>query len=92
LKERAWYVNTGVAFPLEDFAFDEAHDGWKTMGKKDLMEMYGNDVLKQHDIPSTEEIDALPDSDAEDEGEEEEIDLADTEDKEDKVMEVDEDL
>jgi hypothetical protein len=89
LKERARYVNTGVAFPLEDFAFDEAHNGWKTMGKKDLMECMGMTVRSSM-TSRTEEIDALPDSDAEDEGEEKEIDLTDTEDKEDKVMEVDE--
>ncbi|KAJ6503590.1 hypothetical protein C8R45DRAFT_1091367 [Mycena sanguinolenta] len=54
LKERARYVNTGVAFPLADFAFDEAHDDWKTMGKKEFMEMYGNDVLNLYDIPAPE--------------------------------------
>ncbi|KAJ6463052.1 hypothetical protein C8R47DRAFT_1238749 [Mycena vitilis] len=92
LKERARYVNTGVAFPLEDFAFDEAHEGWKTMGKKEFMEKYGDDVLDQYDIPSPEEINALPDSDAEDD-EEEEINLEDTEDEEDEEeMEVDDDL
>lgn len=91
LKERARYVNTGVAFPLEEFAFDEAHDDWKTMGKKEFMEMYGNDVLDQYDIPSAEEIDGLPDSDADDE-EEVEIDLEDTDDEEDEEMEVDQDL
>ncbi|KAJ7640002.1 hypothetical protein DFH06DRAFT_1478028 [Mycena polygramma] len=102
LKERARYVNTGVAFPLEDFAFDEAHDDWKTMGKKDFMEKYGNDVLEQYDIPSPEEIDALPDSDADDEEGEDEINLEDTEDEEgdesgdedkrQEEMEVDEEL
>ncbi|KAJ7818403.1 hypothetical protein B0H14DRAFT_2601283 [Mycena olivaceomarginata] len=92
LKERARYVNTGVAFPLEDFAFDEAHNDWKTMGKKDFMEKYGNDVLKQYDIPSTEEIDALPDLDANDEEGEEELNLEDTDDEVDEEMEVDEEL
>lgn len=86
LKERARYVNTGVAFPLEDFAFDEVHDDWKTMGKKEFMEMYGDDVLAQYDIPSAEEIDTIPDSDVDDD-EEVEIDLEDTEDEED--MDVD---
>ncbi|KAJ6450953.1 hypothetical protein C8R47DRAFT_1170681 [Mycena vitilis] len=92
LKERARYVKTGVAFPLKDFVFDEAHDDWKTMGKKEFMEKYGDDVLDQYDLPSAEEIDALPDSDAEDE-EEEEINLEDTEDEEDdEEMEVDDEL
>ncbi|KAF8173147.1 hypothetical protein K438DRAFT_1772251 [Mycena galopus ATCC 62051] len=90
--ECARYVNTGVAFPLEDFAFDEAHNDWKTMGKKDFMEKYGNDVLEQYDIPSPEEIDALPDSDADDEEGEEELNLEDTEDEVDEEMEVDEEL
>ncbi|KAJ7137193.1 hypothetical protein C8R44DRAFT_869253 [Mycena epipterygia] len=91
LKERARYANTGVAFPLEDFVFDEMHDGWKTLGKKEFMELYGKDVLDQYDIPSAEEIRALPDSDAED-GEEVEIDLEDTEDEAEDEMQVDEDL
>ncbi|KAJ7882547.1 hypothetical protein B0H14DRAFT_3128775 [Mycena olivaceomarginata] len=73
VKERARYVDTGVAFPLADFAFDEVHKGWKTMGKKEFMEMYGNDVLEQYNIPSPEEIAAIPNSDAEDD--EEEINL-----------------
>jgi hypothetical protein len=90
VKERARYVDTGVAFPLADFAFDEAHEGWKTMGKKEFMEMYGNDVLEQYNIPSPEEIAAIPNSDAEDD--EEEINLEDTDDEEDGEMEVDEDV
>ncbi|KAJ6546046.1 hypothetical protein DFH09DRAFT_880176, partial [Mycena vulgaris] len=81
LKERARYVNTGVAFPLAEFAFDKAHEDWKTMGKKEFMMIYGNDVLAQYDIPSAEEIDAIPDSDV-DGDEEVEIDLEDTDDDE----------
>ncbi|KAF8205248.1 hypothetical protein K438DRAFT_1757234 [Mycena galopus ATCC 62051] len=92
LKERARYVNTGVAFPLEDFVFDEAHDDWEKMGKQEFMEKYGNDVLELYDIPSAEEIDGLRDSDAEDDEEEVEIDLEDTDDEEAEEMEVDEDL
>ncbi|KAJ7760233.1 hypothetical protein DFH07DRAFT_957607 [Mycena maculata] len=92
LKERARYVNTSVAFPLEDFVFDEAHDAWKTMGKAEFMEMYGNDVLDQYDIPIQEEIDAIPPSDAEDE-EDVEINLEDTDsENEHDEMEVDEEL
>ncbi|KAJ6533949.1 hypothetical protein B0H10DRAFT_2246995 [Mycena sp. CBHHK59/15] len=90
-KERTRYINTGVAFPLADFAFDEVHDGWKTMGKKEFMEMYRNNVLAQYNIPDAEEIDAMPDSDADDE-EEVEINLEDTDDEEDREMEVDEDV
>ncbi|KAF8177753.1 hypothetical protein K438DRAFT_1978358 [Mycena galopus ATCC 62051] len=75
LKERARYANTGVAFPLEDFAFDEAHDDWKIMGKKEFMEKYGNNVLARYGILSAEEIEALPDSDADDKEEEEEMDI-----------------
>ncbi|KAJ7467624.1 hypothetical protein FB451DRAFT_989458, partial [Mycena latifolia] len=59
LKERARYVNTGVAFPLADFAFEMEHEDWKTMGKKEFMLMYGNDVLDQYDIPTEEEINAI---------------------------------
>ncbi|KAJ7195941.1 hypothetical protein GGX14DRAFT_574639 [Mycena pura] len=94
LKERARYVNTGVAFPLEEFAFDKAHDGWKTMGKVEFMAKYGNDVLTQYDIPTPEEMDGLPDSDIDDE-EDVEINLEDTDDDEDEAreeMQVDEEL
>ncbi|KAJ7757365.1 hypothetical protein DFH07DRAFT_711478, partial [Mycena maculata] len=82
LKERARYTNTGVAFPLKEFAFHEEHANWKKMGKKDFMFVYGNDVLAQYDIPSAEDIDALPKSDAEDDEEEAEIDLEDTDEEE----------
>jgi len=91
LKERARYVKTGVAFPLVDFAFDEVHDGWKTMGKKDFMEMYGNDVLAQYDVPSAEEIETIPDSDVDDD-EEVEIDLEDTDDEEEMDVDIPEDV
>ncbi|KAJ6559982.1 hypothetical protein B0H19DRAFT_1069691 [Mycena capillaripes] len=88
LKERSRYVNTGVAFPLADFAFDEAHDEWKTMGKKDFMEKYGNDVLEQYDVPTQEEIDTIPDSDV-DNDEDIEINLEDTDDED---MDIDEEV
>ncbi|KAJ7459005.1 hypothetical protein FB451DRAFT_1406171 [Mycena latifolia] len=91
LKERARYVNTGVAFPLADFAFEMEHEDWKTMGKKEFMLMYGNDVLDQYDIPTEEEINTIPDSDADDE-EEVEIDLKDTDDDEEEEMDVDADF
>ncbi|KAJ7200251.1 hypothetical protein B0H12DRAFT_1244470 [Mycena haematopus] len=94
VKERARYVNTGVAFPLEEFAFDEARNDWKTMGKKEFMEMYGNDILDEYEIPSIEEINALPKSDAKDDEDQEEIDLGDTDDEDDKddQMEVEDSL
>jgi hypothetical protein len=94
LKERARYINTGVAFPLEEFAFDEVHDAWKTMGKVESMVMNGNDVLAQYYIPTPEEMDRIPDSDVDDE-EDVEINLEDTDDEEDEAreeMEVDEEL
>lgn len=89
LKERARYVNTGVAFPLADFAFDEAHVEWKTMGKKDFMEKYGDDVLAQYDVPTQEEMDTIPDSDVDDD-EEVEINLEDTDDE--AEMDVDDEV
>ncbi|KAJ7732742.1 hypothetical protein DFH07DRAFT_968314 [Mycena maculata] len=78
MKERARNANTGVVFPLEDFVFDPVHEDWRTMGKQEFMEMYGNHVLAQYDVLSAGEIDVLSDSDADNEEEEE--------------MEVDEDL
>ncbi|KAJ7833813.1 hypothetical protein B0H13DRAFT_2370263 [Mycena leptocephala] len=88
VKERARYADTGVAFPLEQYVFNDAHAHWMKMGKADFMKAYGNEVLAKYNIPSPEEIAEQSDSDADDE-EEEEIDLADTDDSE---MEVDEEL
>ncbi|KAJ7204929.1 hypothetical protein GGX14DRAFT_645365 [Mycena pura] len=88
LKERARYVNTGVAFPLPALVFNPAHAGWKYLGKKEFMENYGYDVLEQYDIPSAEEIDVLPPSDAEDDEEVEEINLEDTDDEDEPEMEL----
>jgi hypothetical protein len=91
VREKARYVSTGVAFPLEAYAFNPAHSSWKTMGKSEFMKAYGKEVLDQYKVPSAEEIAALSDSDADDEEEEEEeINLADTDD--DSEMEVDEEL
>jgi hypothetical protein len=58
------------------------------------MEMYGNDVLAQYNIPTSEELDGIPDSDVDDE-EDMEINLEDTDDEEDEAreeMEVDEEV
>ncbi|KAJ6550328.1 hypothetical protein B0H19DRAFT_1265159 [Mycena capillaripes] len=89
VKERARYANTGVAFPLEPYAFAPEHAAWKKMGKAEFMEKYGNNVLKRYNIPSQEEIDAQSDSEDDGEvGEEEELNLADT----DSEMEVDEEV
>jgi hypothetical protein len=81
VKECAQYVDTGVAFPLAAIAFDSAHAAWKTMGKKEFMDKYGYDVLEQYNIPSAEEVNVIPNSNAEDE--EVEINLEDTEDEDD---------
>jgi hypothetical protein len=91
LKERARYANTGVAFPLAEYAFNPTHADWKKMGKSEFMKAYGNQVLALYNVPSAAEIAELSDSDADDEEEEEEeeINLADTDDSE---MEVDDEL
>ncbi|KAJ7657072.1 hypothetical protein B0H17DRAFT_1213603 [Mycena rosella] len=91
LKEHARYVNTGVAFPLAEFAFDKKYEDWKTMGKKKFMFVYGNDVLEEYDIPTAEEINGIPDSDVDDD-EEVEINLEDTDDDEDEEIDVDAEL
>jgi hypothetical protein len=88
VKERARYADTGVAFPLEKYAFAPEHAAWKKMGKAEFMTKYGNEVLKQYNIPSEEEIDELSDSEDEDEAREEEINLVDT----DSEIEVDDEL
>ncbi|KAJ7744759.1 hypothetical protein DFH07DRAFT_698316, partial [Mycena maculata] len=74
MKERARYIDTGIAFPLEQYAFNDAHAHWMKMGKAEFMKAYGNEVLAQYNIPTPEEITEQSDSDADDE-EEEEIDL-----------------
>ncbi|KAF7353436.1 hypothetical protein MSAN_01532800 [Mycena sanguinolenta] len=87
VKERARYVTTGVAFPLAQYAFNESHAQWMSMGKAEFMKAYGNEVLSLYNVPSAEEITELSDSDAGEElDDEEEIDLADT----DNEMDVDE--
>ncbi|KAJ7832021.1 hypothetical protein B0H14DRAFT_3712782, partial [Mycena olivaceomarginata] len=80
VKERARYTETGVAFPLPQYAFNKSHAHWLTMGKAEFMKAYGNEVLAQYHVPSAEEIAELH-SDADDEEEEEEIDLVDTDDE-----------
>ncbi|KAJ7870208.1 hypothetical protein B0H14DRAFT_2571458 [Mycena olivaceomarginata] len=88
VKERARYADTGVPFPLAEYTFTPVHEGWKKMGKVEFMKAYGKEVLQWYEIPTAEEIAALPNSDADDELDgEEEIDLADTDYSE---MEVDE--
>ncbi|KAJ7855688.1 hypothetical protein B0H13DRAFT_2357712 [Mycena leptocephala] len=57
LKERARYMNTGVAFPLEDIAFDEAHGDWKYMGKAEFMAMYGNEFWNEENEREEMEVD-----------------------------------
>ncbi|KAJ7243884.1 hypothetical protein B0H12DRAFT_1236243 [Mycena haematopus] len=47
------YSNNGIALPL--LKFHDAKD-WKTMGKADFMAKYGNEVLKQYNIPTEEEM------------------------------------
>ncbi|KAJ7652927.1 hypothetical protein B0H17DRAFT_1268968 [Mycena rosella] len=91
LKERARYVNIGVAFPLAEFAFNKKHEDWKTMGKKRFMFIHGNDVLEEYDIPKAQEINGIPDSDV-DNDEEVEINLENTDDDEDEEMDVDAEL
>ncbi|KAF7372994.1 hypothetical protein MSAN_00506700 [Mycena sanguinolenta] len=87
VKERARYADTGVAFPLVQYAFNDAHAHWMKMGKADFMKAYGNDVLALYNIPSVEEIAGLSDSEGGQEADdEEEINLADTDDE----MDVDE--
>jgi hypothetical protein len=80
VKERARYTETGVAFPLPQYAFNKSHAHWLTMGKAEFIKAYGNEVLAQYHVPSAEEIAELH-SDADDEEEEEEIDLVDTDDE-----------
>jgi hypothetical protein len=80
-EERTRYINTGVALPLAQFAFDESHKEWKTMGKKDFMAKYGNDVLKQYNVPSAEELDAFANTDDVEDKEEIELDLQGTDDE-----------
>jgi hypothetical protein len=86
VKERARYAMTGVAFPLEEYAFNPTHAKWLTMGKTEFMKAYGKDILAKYNVPSAEEIAELSDADDKEEEEEEEINLVDTKDE----MDIDE--
>ncbi|KAJ7029892.1 hypothetical protein C8F04DRAFT_962372 [Mycena alexandri] len=84
-REKAMYVDTGVAFPLEKFCNDQDVTKWAKMPAKQFMEKYGNDVLAQYNLPTPEEIAALgldKDYDADDDSDDESTDLEDTEDDE----------
>jgi hypothetical protein len=80
VKEHARYTKAGVAFPLPQYAFNKSHAHWLMMGRAEFMKAYSNEVLAQYHVPSAKEITELH-SNADDEEEEEEIDLVDTDDK-----------
>ncbi|KIK64470.1 hypothetical protein GYMLUDRAFT_56930 [Collybiopsis luxurians FD-317 M1] len=53
--QRAVHVcKNGVALPLEEDCEDVTE--WKNLSEDDFMDLYGNDVLKQYNIPTAEEI------------------------------------
>ncbi|KAF7357358.1 hypothetical protein MSAN_01331700 [Mycena sanguinolenta] len=56
IHEKAMYINTGVAFPLPKFCTRQHHSDWARMPAKEFMKKYGNDVLKQYNIPTPEEL------------------------------------
>ncbi|KAG5637582.1 hypothetical protein H0H81_004033 [Sphagnurus paluster] len=60
--EQADYIanRAHVALPLEQFCKTwEQCAAWKNLPKKEFMEKYGNDVLKQYQMPTQEELDQL---------------------------------
>jgi hypothetical protein len=86
--EKALYIGTGVAFPLAQFCNSNDHADWAKMPAKEFMKKYGDDVLKQYNIPTEEELAALRSidvNDGSDSSEHERTDLGDTD--EDDEME-----
>ncbi|KAJ7137632.1 hypothetical protein C8R46DRAFT_922438 [Mycena filopes] len=83
-REKAMYVDTGVAFPLPQFCTDEHVHKWAKLPAKEFMAKFGKDVLAQYNLPTAEEIAAL-DLDNEEgegnEGDDESTDLEDTDDE-----------
>jgi hypothetical protein len=53
-KEQYMYAKNGVALPLEEHCEDVTE--WKNLSEDDFMDLYSNDVLKQYNIPTAEEI------------------------------------
>ncbi|KAJ7777032.1 hypothetical protein B0H16DRAFT_1853201 [Mycena metata] len=87
-REKAMYIDTGVAFPLDKFCNDQDVAKWAKMPAKQFMEKCGNDVLAQYNLPTPEEITALgldKDCDADDDSDNKSTDLEDTD--EDDEME-----
>ncbi|KAE9386833.1 hypothetical protein BT96DRAFT_792675, partial [Gymnopus androsaceus JB14] len=60
LRERAMYMNNGVALPLPQHC-QSADDirRWRKLSTKKFMEEYGNNVLDLYDIPTEEELERL---------------------------------
>jgi hypothetical protein len=56
------------------------------MGKVEFMKAYGDEVLAKYNVPTAEEIAALGDSDADEQEDDSELDLANTD---DEKMDVD---
>ncbi|KAJ7197081.1 hypothetical protein C8J57DRAFT_1546280 [Mycena rebaudengoi] len=86
--EKALYIGTGVAFPLAQFCNSNDHADWAKMPVKEFMKKYSDDVLKQYNIPTEEELAALRSidvNDGSDSSEHETTDLGDTD--EDDEME-----
>ncbi|KAE9397510.1 hypothetical protein BT96DRAFT_71109 [Gymnopus androsaceus JB14] len=86
LRERAVYMNNGVALPMPQHCQSEADiRRWKKLNTKKFMEEYGNEVLDQYDIPTEEELERLDrneDTDNEaDEDDEDDEDFTDSEDE-----------
>ncbi|KAJ7922127.1 hypothetical protein B0H13DRAFT_2306004 [Mycena leptocephala] len=69
-KTRFAISKNGVALPLPQY---HANKDWKTMPKTAFMAKYGNEVLKQYDIPTPEEMDGQGNSGWEEDEVEEEV-------------------
>jgi hypothetical protein len=85
LRERASYIKDGihVALPLEEFCGTwEKCAEWKNLSDKEFMEKYGDDVLKDYNILTAEELEQLEklQEDGEEEEVENDLDLTDGDD------------
>ncbi|KAF9455477.1 hypothetical protein BDZ94DRAFT_1366458 [Collybia nuda] len=76
VRERANYIQDGiyVALPMEEFCDSwGACVAWKNLPAKEFMATYGDNVLKQYNIPTKEEMEQLEEWDNKDESDESEL-------------------
>lgn len=70
VRERAIYMQNGVAFPVPEICADRSRIGeWKNLSTEEFMEKFGNDTLKLYNLPTEAELEQLGEYDEEEENE-----------------------